>query len=167
MEATKLFHQVQTDLVLYNEQYKLCVESATVALLCYIGWRDLRTFKISNESVLLLIFLYALYAFVVRSQQEILSSIILAAIMFGLLLYCYAKRLVGGGDVKLVPVVCLWVGAHCALLFSMLLLVFICLHFIAARMGWTRTATMGQRQALPYAPSVAAAMIATILLGCL
>ena len=167
MEATKLFHQVQTDLVLYNEQYKLCVESTAVALLCYIGWRDLRTFKISNESVLLLILLYALYAFATRPQQEILSNIILAAIMFGSLLYCYTKRFVGGGDVKLIPVVCLWVGAHCALLFSMLLLVFIFLHSLAARMGWARTATMGQRQALPYAPSVAAAMIATILLGCL
>jgi Flp pilus assembly protein protease CpaA len=87
--------------------------------------------------------------------------------MLGLLLYFYAKRFVGGGDVKLVPAVGLWIGAHCALLFSMLLLVFICVHFVAARLGWTRTAIIGQRRALPYAPSVAAAMIATILLGCL
>ena len=166
MEATKLFHQVQADLVLYNEQYKLCIKSAAVALLCYIGWRDLRTFKISNESVLLLIVLYVLYALAARSQQEILSSIILAAIVFGSLLYCYMRKFVGGGDVKLVPIVCLWVGAHCALLFSMLLLALICLHLVAARMGWARTAIMGQRHALPYAPSVAGAMIVTILLGC-
>jgi Flp pilus assembly protein protease CpaA len=116
--------------------------------------------------VLLLIILYVLYALAARTSQEILLSIILAAVVFGSLLYFYIKRFVGGGDVKLVPIVCLWVGPHCALLFSVLLLVFICLNLVAARMGWTRTATMGKRQALPYAPSVAGAMIATILLGC-
>jgi Flp pilus assembly protein protease CpaA len=87
--------------------------------------------------------------------------------VFVVLLFFYAKGAVGGGDVKLVSVVCLWIGTHCALLFSALLLVFIGLHVVAVRLGLASTQQMGFRQAIPYAPSIAGALIGTILLGCL
>jgi hypothetical protein len=69
--------------------------------------------------------------------------------------------------VKFMTVVCLWISAHCALLFSVFALVFIGLHLIATRIGWARTKPMAGRHAIPYAPSVAVALIATIMLGCL
>jgi hypothetical protein len=48
-----------------------------------------------------------------------------------------------------------------------LLLVFIGLHAVAVRLGFASTQPMGPRQAIPYAPSIAGALIGTILLGCL
>ena len=47
---------------------------------------------------------------------------------FAVLLLFYTRRVLGGGDVKLLAVVSLWVDLHCALLFSVLLFVLICLH---------------------------------------
>jgi hypothetical protein len=67
----------------------------------------------------------------------------------------------------LVSVVCLWIGIHCALLFSVLLLGFVGLHVVATKWGLAPTQARGSRQALPYAPAVAAALITTILLGCI
>jgi Flp pilus assembly protein protease CpaA len=165
MEAAKLLHQIQLDLLIHSKQYILFVEAATIALLCYIGIMDFRTFRIQNLSLMLLLVLYVLYAIIARSQYEILSNIILGVITFGLLLWFYAKRVLGGGDVKLVPVVCLWVGTHGALLFSALLLMLLGLHLVAARMGWARINSIGGRRAIPYAPSVAGALIGTIALG--
>jgi hypothetical protein len=66
-----------------------------------------------------------------------------------------------------VPVVCLWVGAHCALAFSFFLLICIFVHLMATQMGWARTLAVGDHQAISYAPSVAAALICIIALGCL
>jgi prepilin peptidase CpaA len=143
------------------------VEIAAVAVLGYIAYTDFRNFKITNGSVLLLLLLYGLYALVARPPYEILSNVTLGAIMFAVLFWFYTKRVVGGGDVKLVPVVCLWVGAHCALVFSIFLLIFIVIHLMAARMGWARTLAIGDHQAISYAPSVAVALICTIALGCL
>jgi hypothetical protein len=53
------------------------------------------------------------------------------------------------------------------LLFSALLLLLIVLHLIAARIGWARTKPLAGSKAIPYAPSVAGALIGVIVLGCL
>lgn len=165
--AAGIFHQAQFDLFLHSEWYKLCVETVTVALLCYIALTDFRTFKIHNSSVLLLVLLYGLYALIGRSGYEILLNVTLGVIMFGVLFWFYARRAVGGGDVKLVPVVCLWVGPHCALLYSIFLLTFIAVHLVAVRKGWVPTLAVGEHRAIAYAPSVTASLICIIMLGCL
>jgi hypothetical protein len=46
-------------------------------------------------------------------------------------------------------------------------LLFIVLHLIAARIGWARTQPLVGSKAIPYAPSVAGALIGVIVLGCL
>jgi Flp pilus assembly protein protease CpaA len=166
MDNSHLVYRIHLDLLLHGSQYKFYVESAAVAVLFYVGLTDFATFKIRNDTVLLLLVLYVIFAFIDRSWMEIFSNIILAAIIFGVLLWFYARAVVGGGDVKFMTVVCLWIGAHCALLFSALLLVLIGLHLIAAKLGWARTKNSSGRQAIPYAPSVAGALIGTILLGC-
>lgn len=165
--ALEIDKQSKIDLSNHHEWYKFMVEAAAVAVLGYVAFTDFRTFKIHNSSVLLLLVLYGLYALIARSRHEVLSDIILGAIMFGALFWFYTKGVVGGGDVKLVPVVCLWVGAHCALVFSIFLLIFIFIHLIAVRMGWARTIAVGDHPAISYAPSVAVALICTIALGCL
>jgi prepilin peptidase CpaA len=167
MDVPTLLHRFQVDLPSHDVRYKFYVEAATVAVLCYVGFTDFRTFKIRNESITLLVVLYIVYAVVARSPYEILLNFAVSFAVFVVLLCFYAKGAVGGGDVKLVSVVCLWIGTHCALLFSALLLVFIGLHVVAVRLGLASTQPMGSRQAIPYAPSIAGALIGTILLGCL
>jgi Flp pilus assembly protein protease CpaA len=167
MNLTSLLHQIQIDLLLHGEQYKFYIEIAVVAVLFYVGFTDFRTFKIRNDVVLLLLVLYVLFALISRSRSEILSNVILAAVIFGVLLWFYTYRVLGGGDVKLMTVVCLWIGAHCTLLFAALLLLLIGLHLVAARMGWAQTKPMAGRHAIPYAPSIAGALIGIIMLGCL
>jgi prepilin peptidase CpaA len=167
MDAPTLLHHFQADLPLHDVRYKFYVEAATVAVLSYVGFTDFRTFKIRNDSIALLAFLYIVYALIARSPYEILLNVAVSVAVFAALLCFYARGAVGGGDVKLVSVVCLWIGTHCALLFSVLLLLLIGLHVIAVRLGFASTQPMDSRQAIPYAPSIAGALIGTILLGCL
>ena len=166
MDVTELFHQLQLDLLIHSEQYRFYIEAATIAVLCYVGYTDFRTFKIRNDSIILLLILYVLYATLKRSPFEIISNVVLAVVMFGVLLLFYTKRLIGGGDVKLLSVVCLWVSTRCALLFAAALLVLIGLHLAAVSLGWSRAENINGRSRVPYAPSVAGALIISILLGC-
>src|SRR6202050_1983623 len=166
MDLTSLLHRIQLDLFLNGPQYKFYIEIAAVVVLLYVGFTDFRTFKIRNDVLLLLVVLYVLLAIVSRSWIEIAEDVLLAIIMFAVLLWFFAQKVIGGGDVKLVSVACLWIGVHCALLFSALLLLFIVLHLGAARMGWAHTKPMSGRYAIPYAPSVAGALIGVIILGC-
>jgi prepilin peptidase CpaA len=167
MHAAELLHRIQVDLLLHGEQYKLYVKAAAIAVLFYVGLTDFRTFKIPNETVLLLLLLYIAYALVARTRSEIVWNIIVGAGTFCILLLLYARRALGGGDVKLLSVVSLWVGAHCALAFSILLLLLICLHVTAASIGWAPAQTLAERQVIPYAPSIAGALIGVIIIGCI
>jgi Flp pilus assembly protein protease CpaA len=167
MDMAHFFDRIQVDLQLHREAYKFYVEVALVAVLFYVGLTDFQTFKIQNNVVLLLVVLYVLFAFVARAPSEILSNLVLAAIMFAVLLWLFSRGVIGGGDVKFVTAACLWIGLHCALLFSIILFPLISLHVLAAWMGWATTKPMAGRLAIPYAPSVAGALIALVLLGCL
>ena len=164
MDVSEPLQQVQSDLWAHATSYKFYIEAATVAVLCYIGYTDFRTFKIRNESLALLLVLYALYAIPLRSHIDILFDVLFGAVIFGFLLVPYARKLIGGGDVKFLAVACVWVGTHCALIFSAALLIFIVLHLAAVRMRWTGAAEGGDL--IAYGPSVAAALISVILLGC-
>jgi prepilin peptidase CpaA len=167
MNLTALYERIQIELLLHGAQYKFYIEAATVAVLFYAALTDFLTFKIRNEVVLLLVILYVLFAFVTRSRVEVITGIILALVILAVLLWFFTQGVIGGGDVKLVAVVCLWVGPHCAPLFSVLLLVLGGLHLLAAKMGWVRTKSIAGRIGIPYAPSVAGALVGTIVLGCL
>jgi prepilin peptidase CpaA len=75
----------------------------------------------------------------------------------------------GGGDLKLLTVAFLWVGMGCALTFALLLLGFSATHVVAVRLGWAdaRQTGHGEGGKIPFAPSVAAALISVFMLGCL
>jgi prepilin peptidase CpaA len=165
MNLTSVLDRIQLDLLLHGSQYRFYIEIAAVAVLLYVGFTDFRTFKIRNDVLMLLVVLYVPLAIVSPSCSwgEVVRSIALAVLVFAVLLWFFAQKLIGGGDVKLLSVACLWVGAQNALLFSALLLIFLVLHVGAARMGWANTKPMGGRNAIPYAPSVAGAMIGVIL----
>jgi Flp pilus assembly protein protease CpaA len=165
MNLMHWWEQIQLHLLLHGSQYKFYIESAAVAVLFYVGYIDFRTFKIRNHCVLVLLVLYALLAFVDRTGSEVLANVILSVGMFAVLLFFYGRGVVGGGDVKLMAVVSLWIREDHALPFSILLLMFICFHVLTAKLGWAPTKPMAGGMAISFGPAVAAALIGTILLG--
>jgi prepilin peptidase CpaA len=140
----------------------------TVAALFYVAFVDLRHYKINNELILLLIGLFLLYS-LTSDRWTVAWHLGLAAGVFLFLIYPYTWRWIGGGDVKILSVAFLWVGIECALAFVLLLLLFVALHTVAARFGWagSQQEDNDSRQRIPFGPSIATALIATILLGCL
>ncbi len=142
---------------------------ATVAALFYAAFIDLKHYKIGNELILLLIGLFFLYSLISDRWAAAAWSLGLATGIFLFLIYPYTRHWLGGGDVKMLTVAFLWCGIECAPPFVILLLLFVSLHTVAARFGWMGSQQFDddRRQRIPFAPSVAAALIATILLGCL
>lgn len=146
--------------------YEFSIKGATLAVLFYIGLTDLRRFKIHNLSLGFLLLLYALYAAAARSLNDIAFDLVLSAVVFAVLIWFYSKGAVGGGDVKLLPIACLWVGSHCAALFSLLLLVFMLIHLAAVKVGWAEVRHSSTRWTIPYAPSICGAVAFAILTSC-
>lgn len=165
-QASQVLQVVHSELRLHVGWYEFAVKAATVAVLFYIGLTDLRTFKIHNLSLGSLLLLYILYAAVARSLYEVVSDAVLCIVVFAVLIWFYSKGAIGGGDVKLLPIACLWVGTHCAVLFSVLLLLFIIIHLAAAKAGWMEIRYRGARWTVPYAPSICTAVAVNILAGC-
>ena len=99
--------------------------------------------------------------------MELHWNLAFAFLMFVILLYFYAQNWLGGGDVKILTVAFLWVGLRCAFPFAVLLLIFSTVHFVAAKFKWVNVRQIEGRQQIPFAPSVAAALIAIFMLGCL
>jgi len=142
---------------------------ATVAALSYAAFIDLKHYRISNELILLLIGLFFLYSLASDRWTASAWHFGLAAGILLFLIYPYARHWMGGGDVKMLAVAFLWTGIECALPFVVLLLLFVSLHTVAAKFGWVGSQQIDddRRQRIPFAPSIAAALIITILSGCL
>jgi len=137
----------------------------TAATLFYVAMTDLQQFKIRNEVVLILAALFAAHSLLSGRWAGIHWNIGLAVVTFAIMLYYYHQGLMGGGDVKLLAVAFLWVGIWGAVPFAILLTIFILLHLGAAKLGWAsyRESTRGKR--IPLGPSVAAALIGTLIAG--
>ena len=145
------------------------VLALTAAVLLYAALTDLKHYRIRNELIAVLAGLFVLHAALSGRWPGIPWSVGFALLIFAVLLYFYSQNLMGGGDVKLLAVAFLWVGIDCALPFSILLSLFATLHALAGRLGWVdvRRSAEDQRIRIAFAPSVAAALIAVFLLGCL
>lgn len=141
----------------------------TAMLLFYAAFTDFKQYKIRNDLVLTLVGLFAIHALVSGRWVNLPWNIGLAAVVFLFLLYFYLKNWMGGGDVKLLTVAVLWVGLDCAILFALLLLVFSTIHTLALKLGWFRTQELneGRPARIPFAPSLAAALISMFMIGCL
>jgi prepilin peptidase CpaA len=141
----------------------------TVAVLFYAAFIDFKHYKISNELILLLSGLFVLHALLSGRWTHAAWNLALAASVFLFLISFYSRHWVGGGDVKMLAVAFLWAGIDCASPFVLLLLLFVSLHTAAAKFGWLKLQqdVSDGRRRIPFAPSIAAALMATILLGCL
>ncbi len=139
----------------------------TAGVLLYAALIDLREFRIRNELIVVLVVLYALYSFASGRGAHDQWNLLFSLLILVFLLVFYARRWIGGGDVKILTVGFLWVGLSCALPFSLLLTVFAFVHVTLARLGWAPTKGHGREMKIPFAPSVAAALISIFMSGCL
>jgi prepilin peptidase CpaA len=140
----------------------------TSALLLQAAWIDLREFKIRNELILALAGLFVLHAVLTRHWADLKWDVAFAALMFVILLAFYNMGGMGGGDAKILAVAFLWTGLSGALPFAILLALFSAAHGLAAKLGWAGSQiTASGRRRIPFAPSVAAALIGTFMLKAL
>jgi prepilin peptidase CpaA len=130
---------------------------------------DLKRYTISNTYILALAVLFIAYTAVTGRWSVLLWNVGFATLLFLVLLFFYSRSWMGGGDVKMLTVAFLWIGTDCALLFAILLCAFVSIHGAAAKLNWLPSQkTAGDKRArIAVAPSVAAALIGTFLLGCL
>jgi prepilin peptidase CpaA len=144
------------------------VLAMTTAILFYAAFTDLKNFKISNELVIVLGILFFVHAGLAGQWPRIPWNMGLSFLVFLVLLLFYSWGHVGGGDVKMLTVAFLWTGIDCAFAFSLLLLVFTTLHVGAAKVGWANVERFESdgRMRIPFAPSIAAALIGVLVLGC-
>jgi prepilin peptidase CpaA len=146
-------------------QASLLILLLTSATLFWVALTDFRNFKIRNDAVLLLAGLYFLYAAVSGRWASIPWNVAFAILTFAGMTYVYAVNKMGGGDIKLLAVAFLWTGPWAVLPFALLLLVFIGVHYLAARLGWAAAEKSPAGLRIPLAPSVAGALIGTFALG--
>jgi prepilin peptidase CpaA len=139
----------------------------TAATLFYVALTDLREFKIRNELVLVLAALYFLHAALSGRWVHMHWNIGFAILMLVVMLYFYSQGLMGGGDVKMLAVAFLWTGIQCALVFAILLTIFIVVHLGIVKLGWAKVQEVHGSKRIPFAPSIAAALIVTFMSGCL
>ena len=141
----------------------------SAAVLFYAALTDLKRYQIRNELIAVLAGLYVVHAFLSGRWSGIPWNAGLALLILAVMVYFYLRNLMGGGDVKLLAVAFLWVGIDCALPFAVLLMLFAAVHAIAGKLGWAEVQRVGEdeRARIAFAPSVAAALIAVFMLGCL
>jgi prepilin peptidase CpaA len=139
----------------------------TAGVLFYVALTDLKYFKIRNELILVLAGLFVVHALLSGRWVSAYWNLGFAVLMFCIMLYCYARNLMGGGDVKILTVAFLWIGVDCALVFALLMAMFALLHVGVAKLGWVEVQTVGEHKRIPFAPSVAGALIVCFMLGCL
>jgi len=138
----------------------------TGGLLFYMALTDLKHFKIRNEFVLVLTALFFLHAFLSGRWVTVQWNFGFALLLFVIMLYFYLKKMMGGGDLKLLTVALLWVGPFCALPFALFLLLFVCIHIVAVKLKLTEARVVTGKDWIAFAPSVAAALISVFIAGC-
>ena len=141
----------------------------TAGVLLAAAITDLKRYTISNTYILALVVLFIVYTAITGRWSTLAWNAGMAALLFVVLFFFYSHAWMGGGDVKILTVAFLWIASDCALLFAILLCVFASIHGAAAKLNWAPSqSTAGDKRArIAFAPSVAAALIGTLLLGCL
>jgi prepilin peptidase CpaA len=139
----------------------------TGAVLFYVAVTDLKHYNIRNEFILVLVGLFFLYTILAGRWTTLPWNFGFAAFLFLMMLYPYSKKMMGGGDLKLLTAALLWVGPFCALPFALFLLVFASVHALAVKFKLVEGKAVGEQQSMAFAPSIAAALIGVFIIGCL
>lgn len=120
----------------------LILGAGLITILCLAIYHDLRSLRLPDGLSLALLALFPLQMLHLGGWHPILMQIALAATVFAVLLTGFAFRLLGGGDVKLLSALALFVPipllAHTFLAFSAALVLAIAL-VLTARALWRGT----------------------------
>lgn len=142
------------------------VLAALAAGLVYVAVDDLRSFRIRNDVVALLLALTILHvAWRGGGSAEILARLLFVALVFAIFVAAFALGMMGGGDTKLLGVALLWVGPEWAVLFAGLLLLGAVLVAGLVRVGLVPSRGAGRRTMIPFGPVIAIAWMVTALLS--
>lgn len=139
---------------------------ATAALAFYAAFTDLKQYTIPNGLIASLVALYVLHTFTLEDRSGLVWDVVFALVIFLILLFLYARDWVGGGDVKLLTVSLMWAGTHCALVFSIILLVAATAHTLAVKLKRFGQHEDEKRVRIAFAPSIAVALVGVLMLGC-
>lgn len=140
----------------------------TAGLLFYVAYTDLRYYKIRNDVVVALVFLFLLYVVLAEAWTTLIWNFVFSLVLFFIMLSFYISGLMGGGDLKLLTVAFLWVGPFCALPFAIFMLIFAMIHVAAAKLKLVGTKEReDKRRSIAFAPSIAAALITVFMAGCM
>jgi prepilin peptidase CpaA len=153
--------------LLAGEGGKAVIESlilvVLVVVLAYVVLDDFRNLRIRNEVVLGLALLFLLKVALAGDYRLGLSHAAFALVMTALVLAFYAKGAMGGGDVKLLGVAFLWLGAENSFAFSLALLAVTLAYLLLARLGALPKHEVAKRTKIPFGPCIAAAWLLTAL----
>ncbi|MCW6511938.1 A24 family peptidase [Lichenifustis flavocetrariae] len=128
-------------------------------ILCWIFVEDMLRFRIRNVLIIALISSFALDCILGDRLALMVPHSILAVLGLGVLSGCFALRMMGGGDVKLLSAALLWVGPEGCVVFAIALLFCTLLYLAGAWAGWLPQRSRGGRTLIPFGPSIAAAWI--------
>ena len=137
----------------------------TAVTLFWVALIDLREFKVRNELVVALACLYVVHALFSGAWVSMQWNFAFALLMLAGGTYVYSLQQIGGGDLKLLTVAFLWTGPWLAGPFVVLLLVFILIYYLAARLGFAAARRTAAGLRIPLAPSLAGALIGVFALG--
>ena len=142
------------------------------AIMIHVAIGDLRTMRIANRLILLLLVGYlVVIPLVGLTLADVASSVAAAAVVFTLGFVGFLRGWMGGGDVKLLTVATLWVGAGSVAPFifytsifgamlTTLLLIFRAARLPAVWRGREWISRLHQRDAgVPYGVAIAAAAV--------
>ncbi len=142
---------------------------------------DVTTYKIPNAVSYGLVGLFALYAIATWGTLPLLLHVGIGALVFVMCIVFWQLRWLGGGDVKFVGALALWMGPDKILIFTILLtaasaLFIAMLKFLYQWNAWFQTSalpafikqmlTKSAERAIPYGlPAAIAAIICTFFIG--
>jgi prepilin peptidase CpaA len=145
---------------------EIAVKLGVCATLLYIIIDDLRNYRIKNYSLIFLIILFLADTLIQGSYIDAGIQFLIALTFFVILLFPYARGLLGGGDVKLLAVAFLWLGGPQRMMFAIFFFFSTLLYVVAAK---CRLAPSRGSAAvyIPFGPSIAGAWLLTLLVSAL
>jgi len=141
----------------------IALKFALIALLAFIAFDDLRSYRIRNVNVCMALVLTLALLWLTKTSADYLFHLALACVCAAVLLLAYAGGAMGGGDVKLLAVAFLCVGPAGSLLFALALLGLALLYWLAATLSLAPSRRIGGRLRIPFGPGIAGAWIVVIL----
>ncbi len=132
--------------------------------LCYIAINDVRVWKITNRSNLLLALSFFVHIAVGGDVDALLPNLLTAAGAVLVLYLPYQRGWLGGGDVKFLIAAHLWLGPFRLMPFSLALFAGLLVYYILMKLALVPVEAVGRQNRIPFGPVGAFALAASLLI---